>query len=171
MAIVYNYFMPRIPCKLCGLEFYSKPSWIKKGDGKYCSMKCSSQARRTGKTIKCFLCKRSTYKKKIDFQRSDSGKLFCSKRCSLKWKNTTFIGPKHNNWKHGGNSDSYRNILKRSGRPRKCQICNNEDLRVLDVHHRDGNRRNNSLKNLTWLCCNCHFLVHHYITEADNLKN
>jgi len=117
--------MPRIPCEFCGSEFYSKPSWIKKGDGKYCSKKCYAQTRRTGKIVKCHLCHRDVYKKKQAFQRSVSGKLFCSKRCSLKWKNETFVGEKNKNWKHGGNSESYRNLLKRSNTPVVCQMCKN----------------------------------------------
>jgi predicted HNH restriction endonuclease len=29
------------------------------------------------------------------------------------------------------------------------------------VHHIDKDRTNNTLKNLAWLCHNCHYLVHH----------
>jgi hypothetical protein len=162
--------MTIVSCERCKKEFYAKPSWIKKGQGKYCSRKCGHESKKNGKIVKCYICKKEVYKKRKNIEGSKSGKLFCSKRCSLNWKNTTLIGEKHNNWKHGGNSSSYRNIIKRSSREIVCQICGNGDFRVLDVHHKDRNRRNNKLNNLIWLCCNCHFLVHHYVKEGKKLS-
>lgn len=162
--------MPYISCERCGKEFYSKPSWVKKGKGRYCSVFCSSQSNKTGRMIKCHLCGEKTYKQSRLIKRSKSGYLFCSKKCSLKWKNETFVGENNKNWKYGENSESYRNILRRSNVPVLCKICRNKDNRVLIVHHKDGYRKNNQLSNLVWLCCNCHFLVHHYLTEANKLK-
>lgn len=41
--------------------------------------------------------------------------------------------------------------------PHECAICGwNEDIDVLEVHHIDSNRLNNSLDNLIILCPNCH---------------
>lgn len=42
----------------------------------------------------------------------------------------------------------------------RCHICKikNEDYRFFDVHHLDGNNKNNSRKNLVLLCPNCHRL-------------
>jgi hypothetical protein len=39
-----------------------------------------------------------------------------------------------------------------------CMLCG--DSGVVDVHHRDGNRDNNTISNLTVLCKSCH-LTHH----------
>jgi len=45
-------------------------------------------------------------------------------------------------------------------RSHKCEICKNskwlDNLIPLEVHHIDGDRTNNELKNLQLLCCNCH---------------
>ena len=46
---------------------------------------------------------------------------------------------------------------------RKCEKCGNTkwmgDEIPLDLHHKDGNRFNNDLKNLEILCKNCHGLT------------
>ncbi len=45
--------------------------------------------------------------------------------------------------------------------PYKCEKCGNkgkwksEEL-ILHIHHKDGNRRNNTKENLIYLCPNCH---------------
>ena len=64
------------------------------------------------------------------------------------------------NWIAGENA--YRALLKRAKIPVVCSKCGIKDKRVLSVHHKDRNRKNNDLKNLEWLCRNCHFLVHWY---------
>lgn len=49
--------------------------------------------------------------------------------------------------------------------PHKCAICGwDEDLDVLQVHHIDENRQNNSIENLIILCPNCHqkLTIHKY---------
>lgn len=43
----------------------------------------------------------------------------------------------------------------------RCERCPfvPEDLCQLDVHHKDGNRKNNDPDNLVTLCANCHRIV------------
>jgi len=159
--------MPNVACKKCGGEFYSKPSWVKKGKGKYCSIQCSSQTRRRGKIVKCSICRRKIYKSLKAIHKTKSGKLFCSFACSVVWRNSRFYGNSHPNWKHG--EYSYKNTMKRSGVPKICILCGTKNKKVIIVHHIDKNRKNNKLKNLSWLCRNCHFLVHHYSEENDRL--
>ena len=52
---------------------------------------------------------------------------------------------------------SYRKLKKE-----KCTDCGIEDKRLLIVHHKDGNRKNNKESNLVTLCWNCHFKAHNY---------
>jgi len=41
--------------------------------------------------------------------------------------------------------------------PNECEMCGyKEHLEILQVHHIDGNRKNNKLENLMILCPNCH---------------
>src|SRR3989344_1904405 len=152
-----------VTCKTCGTSFSAKENWIKRGWGKYCSRSCSAKAQLRGKFVKCFLCNKQIWRRPKDLEKSKSGTFFCSKRCQTIWRNAFFAGDKHGNWK--GGSSSYRDALKRSGKPTRCKLCSLADKRVLAVHHADGNRGNNSVDNLMWLCHNCHFLVHHHEEE------
>ncbi len=57
-------------------------------------------------------------------------------------------------------ADTLRNNLILSGRKVECEECgrsiwNNKPL-LLEVHHKDGDRTNNSFENLQFLCPNCH---------------
>jgi len=49
------------------------------------------------------------------------------------------------------------------------KICNECKSWVrLEVHHKDGNHKNNDASNLQWLCHNCHVRKHNrYIPEPD----
>ena len=55
----------------------------------------------------------------------------------------------------------------KTGRRCICKRCGLDDKRVLAVHHIDQNHFNNKPENLTWLCQNCHFLVHHDKVEKQ----
>ncbi len=152
--------MPIVKCKICKKEFYAKPNLLKIGWGKYCSAKCHHEGLKKGRFVICFICRGKVWRKPRQLKHSKSGKYFCSKSCQTLWRNTIeFVGEKHPNWKTG--ERNYRQILQRSGREQVCILCNNKDKRILSVHHLDENRKNVKLKNLVWLCWNCHFLVHH----------
>lgn len=106
------------------------------------------------------------YKSAADLKKSKSKKFFCSKLCQTIWRNSiVYIGSNHSNWK--GGETTYRNILIRAKLPKICKRCKNNDERLLAVHHVDSNRKNNNLKNLTWLCYNCHHLIHRDIKERQ----
>ncbi len=159
-------YMVDVNCGICKSVFYVKPSWLKKGKGKYCSIVCSAQNRKTGKMISCFICGKEAYKPLKELDKSQNGKFFCSKKCSTPWRNSLFTGEKHPNWKHG--EFSYKETIKRSKISQICILCGTKNKKVIIVHHADKNRKNNKLSNLAWLCRNCHFLVHHY--EKENRK-
>ena len=147
-------------CSPCSKKFVKKPSQIKRCRKSFCSTKCQYKAKRRGKLIECFICKKQVYKQQKDLLRSQSKKYFCSRSCSNQWHGSEFVGKKHPNWIHG--SFAYKNILLREKIKRVCFLCNNKDIQVLVAHHIDQNRKNNNAKNLIWLCRNCHHLVHNY---------
>lgn len=155
--------MVTVSCKLCDIQFNAKPSWIKNGQGKYCSRVCAHTAHRTGKIVRCATCDKETYKRPKAFNGTKSGKLFCTKSCQTKWRNAEFKDEKHPNWK--GGMHAYRRIMKSGNTPQMCTLCKTKDTRVLAVHHVDENRKNNTIENLQWLCHNCHHLVHHHPKE------
>lgn len=155
--------MPSVECKICYSQFYAKPSLLKVGWGKYCSITCQRKGQKKGKIVHCFMCHKEVYRQLKALNGSKSKKYFCGKSCQTIWRNSIeFIGSRHPNWQGGHSSDSYRRILKRTGIKEMCKLCRNNDKRILAVHHIDHNHENNKQKNLTWLCHNCHFLVHHY---------
>lgn len=153
-------WMPQAICKKCNRGFYAKPSWILKGHGVYCSNKCRYLGARKGKEVPCFACGKKSYKQPKALTRSQSGKFFCTKSCQTKWRNSVYVREKHANWKGGG--ASYRHLMHAQNIPPICTLCQNQDVRVLAVHHVDKDRSNNRIENLSWLCHNCHHLVHHY---------
>lgn len=53
----------------------------------------------------------------------------------------------------------------------KCEICGFSDKRILIMHHRDENKRNNKRENLLLLCPNCHTLIHYEQTGILKLKS
>lgn len=151
--------MPQVRCKICKKEFYIKPSHQERGWGKYCSISCRSKSQFKGKSVVCFNCGKKIYRAPSQLKKSKSGKYFCTKSCQTFWRNRYYVGEKHTNWK--GGERAYRSILKRSGRKPLCVLCKIANERILTAHHIDHNRLNNKLKNLVWLCLNCHYLVHH----------
>jgi len=95
----------------------------------------------------------STKRKIVDNRRSYVG------------KGNPMYGRKRNNPK-GKASLSYKNgigdyrkrALKHYGI--KCNRCPIEDIRILLVHHKDRNRKNNEIDNFEILCRNCHTIEH-----------
>jgi len=153
--------MPDVRCKICGNEFYVKPSHQKLGYGKYCSRKCHHQGMRKGKYVRCHVCKKETWKQPKDLIGSKSEYYFCTKSCQTQWRNKYYSGVLHPNWKSGAGVD-YRKLLLETCIKKECQKCKCNDKRVLVVHHIDKDRTNNNTKNLVWLCLNCHYLVHNH---------
>jgi len=68
--------MPTVSCHQCAKSFQAKPSWLKKGHGKFCSAVCQYAYARKGKVIKCSICGEEAYKKLKALERSKSGKFF-----------------------------------------------------------------------------------------------
>lgn len=79
-------------------------------------------------------------------------KITCSRSCA----NTHFrSGSKHPNWKD--ESTNYRSKVDITS----CERCGyNTYINILQVHHKDRNRQNNTLENLEVLCPNCHCIEH-----------
>lgn len=87
----------------------------------------------------------------------------------MSWKNSNASKEKHWNWK--GGRGIYREILDGSGAESKCILCGIKNKIVLVAHHIDHNRSNNEISNLTWLCMNCHYLVHHDLELDNKIRN
>ena len=146
-------------CKICTQIFYIKESNAKRGWGKYCSIKCRTKAQFNGKWVKCVNCGKNIYRTPRDYRKSSSNRFFCSVSCHCSWENRNVrCGVNAPNWIAG--ESAYRDLLRRFKIPFECSKCGISDKRVLIVHHKDGNRKNNSINNLERLCCNCHAVLH-----------
>ena len=154
--------MPWAKCLICKNNFYTRPSHLKIGWGKYCSNKCKFKSQEKGKTLKCSNCGKKIYRTPVDFNNSKSGLFFCNKSCHCSWMNKNLhLGADHPQWNYG--RSSYKQIFFRQYKGNiKCTICNIKDKRVLIIHHKDKNRKNNLIENLELLCRNCHYLKHMY---------
>jgi hypothetical protein len=150
--------MPLVDCQICNKIFNLKPSHLKLGWGKYCSIVCRTKSQFNGDNVNCHICGKSIYRQNSKLLRSKSKKYFCNKSCQTKWRNTFFSKEKHPNWTSG--ISVYREILKNKGINLECILCNTKDVRILVAHHIDHNRNNNLNSNLSWVCYNCHHLIH-----------
>jgi hypothetical protein len=146
-------------CRICGKKVLIKPSHLKMGWGKYCSKKCQAKSQIKGRWLNCNNCGKKVYRTPKDFKRSKNNKFFCSVSCHCSWENKNRrCGENAPNWIAG--QTVYRALLKRYGNPEECSRCSTKDKRVLVVHHKDFDSRNNKQENLEWLCRNCHCIIH-----------
>lgn len=78
-------------------------------------------------------------------------------------------GDKNHRW--GGGDDQYwkQQLIKIYGH--SCQVCGFNI--IIQVHHIDGNRKNNQIDNFVLLCPNCHFSLHHasYVLNKEEENN
>lgn len=151
--------MPKIECVClqCGKKSYRYPSVLKKGYGNFCSQSCAT----TYRNIHDNPSKRPEVRKKISEHHAD-----------VSGENNPMHGIKGKespNYKDGRSyfqKASYIGILLASGRDKKCEICGSTDN--IDVHHVDGNHKNNTISNLMWVCRKCHNTKCHIIVRDRN---
>jgi hypothetical protein len=120
-------------CKLCGKEFITRRSQLKRGRGKYCSKKCYGKA--TGTRM--------------------MGNNKMGSKISFRNKNNP-------NWQGGISrlpySEEFDNYLKEKIRERdgyKCRLCGVPQIecnRKLTIHHIDYDKKNCNINNLITLC-------------------
>lgn len=149
----------RLFCKVCCIPFYIPFHFLK--ERKYCSQKCQWKAFRRRIVRKCTICKKIIYIKRGRFKANKSKVFFCShKHKDIGQRldsNLKKMWPSHYGRANG--IYSYRSQA-RYRLPEKCVGCGFKFLALLLVHHRDGNRNNNSIKNLEFVCPTCHGLRH-----------
>lgn len=149
---------PNTNCSVCDKKIYKRPSEISANKGRvFCSMACYGKSCR--KEIPCIVCGKPIL--------AGLHKKTCSRACSN--KNRT--GIKYNNNRPNDKVKSYQLLkgLLLSKRNNKCERCGYSKSEILQIHHKDRNRQNNSLKNLELICPNCH-CEEHYL-RSDEFKH
>jgi len=147
-----------IECSNCGKEFNKSPSKIKEKN--YCCRNCVHESQTVFIDVECGCCGKPLKRKPHELKSSKSGKLFCSKSCAVSKNNELRRDENHPNW-NGGNASGYyrRKGLRESNG--QCEVCGYDKVsEILQVHHIDGNRTNNSSDNLQILCPTCHCEIH-----------
>ena len=151
-------------CSLCGKKFLRKESHynrgIKQGRKKFfCSTSCASKAQIKRIEVSCKICGKKFKVTPKRLKASKSGYLFCSYKCLNKGQRVesglTDMFPAH--YKEG--HYTYREKALRTY-PHKCEVCGFDEFKaILEVHHIDGNRKNNEIDNLIILCPNHHAML------------
>jgi len=133
-------------CLICRSMF--EAIRFRASSAKYCSRPCYYKAMKFKGSIicKCRHCQKT-------FRASPSqNRKYCSVACVGKsniatWRARSFT--------------AVRKAMKRRGLIKACAGCGyNAEPRILGVHHKDQNNKNNALFNLIVLCPNCHSLKH-----------
>lgn len=142
----------KLKCLDCGFEWEAIFSAVGYGNHKHHCMQCwdrSIEEKWEEKT--CSYCGETVRRLKSRVAVNKTGLFYCSREC----------GNRHKNVQREENGEwiDSRNYRKRAFNSfdHKCSICGwDQDERILEVHHIDENRSNNSIENLKILCPICH---------------
>jgi len=153
-------------CEVCGKEFKTVPSSSKQF---CCSRECSNK-RRTKTRMKyiCLICGKDIYALKL----KSGGRKYCSTKCKIRalailkkkrWKSKRIFG----NFRDRKELKKY--LLEKYN---SCQKCGwKEEHAVLEIHHKDRNRKNNKENNVLLLCPNCHSIEHYKKKDGQFQSN
>ncbi len=150
---------PNTQCAICKKAIYRRPSEIKMRNNRvFCSQNCYGVACR--KEVPCIVCGKPIL--------SGLHKKTCSRSCAN--KNRAGIKYKLNRPKD--KVKDLRALKSKLLRDRGsvCEQCGYAKMPILQIHHVDRDRKNNSLKNLKLLCPNCHMETH-YLENDVNAGN
>lgn len=138
-------------CEQCGIQFICKKNHRR--HLRFCSRKCSQQARMQRLQRVCLNCKKAFSITPYHASKSPTAGKFCSMQCKLEyWARERRTNPKR--------CTQYR-ITAREDHGQQCSKCGYSKYpKVLVVHHIDENREDNHPDNLTVLCPTCHAEAH-----------
>lgn len=140
-------------CVICGKPFKTVPTSSKQHT---CGYKCMALRKSNlcgyPKKFLCAFCGKECIRKNS----LDKRKRFCNTRCAALWR-AKYIDPiKRPNHKRHKMEAMPRTEMK------KCSQCEyNKMPQILERHHLDHDRTNNSPENLACLCPNCHKEEHY----------
>ena len=141
---------PNTACTICGKMVYRRPIELERSRGKaYCGLECYGKSSR--KERFCIICK-------LLLPAGKNAKT-CSRACS----NHNRAGIKYTGRPLKDNALDLRRLKIRLLKKRSpvCERCKYDVYQILQVHHKDRDRTNNTLRNLELLCPNCHASEHY----------
>jgi hypothetical protein len=141
---------PNTSCSICAKLIYRRPGELEKSSNhSFCSSACYGKACR--KERPCIVCGTLIL--------AGANKKTCSRACAN--KNRAGI---HYTGRAPKDKVKTQRILKArlfALRGKRCERCAFSVYQVLQVHHKDRSRSNNTLINLEILCPNCHASEHY----------
>lgn len=141
---------PNTHCFVCDKPIYKRPSEIEKTKNKlFCSVACYGISCR--KENMCIVCGKPIL--------ASLHKKTCSRSCAN--KNRTGIKYRGDNQNNKYTSQNSLKLLLIQLRGGVCERCGFSRVNILQVHHKNRNRTDNSMKNLELLCPNCHCEEHY----------
>lgn len=138
-------------CIVCGTKFWAP----RKAGQRCCGAKCRGQNQRSRVTVTCAQCSKELSITPKRIERSRSGLIFCDRLCKEKAQRAEGIReiqPCH--YGDGGTEYRKRALREYGSRCKNCGYDEHEEM--LDVNHKDGNRKNGKIENLEVLCVWCH---------------
>lgn len=145
---------PNASCIVCKKPIYKRPIEIQRNKGHvFCSMICYGVSCR--KESPCVICGRLIL--------SGLNKKTCSRGCANRHR--AGIKYKINRPRDKVVSQRALKIKLMKIKGKNCERCNYNKYEILQVHHQDRNKANNSLDNLELICPNCHF-EEHYLEKS-----
>ncbi len=142
---------PNTVCIVCKKAIYRRPGVIAANKDKtFCSMKCYGLSNRI--EIPCIVCGTLIL--------SGQNKISCSRACANKHR--VGIQYKIGRPKDKATTALYikQELLRKRGA--KCERCGyNKKEKILQVHHKNRNNKDNRRENLEIICPNCHCEEHY----------
>ncbi len=137
-------------CIVCGKAVYRRPIQLEQAKGRaFCGQVCYGIFCRKEKP--CIVCGKPIL--------ASLHKKTCSRACS----NKNRAGMEYKGRRPNDNAEHYRALKSRllAERGSHCERCRYNKVEILQVHHVDRDRENNSLGNLELICPNCHAEEHY----------
>lgn len=162
-------------CNECQEEYFADEKYLRRGQGLFCSQKCSAKnngARRKishNPNVSCALCSIEFYITPSKMKNSKSGLYFCCrahKDQAQRLGGISEIMPTH----YG--TAVIPNYRKKAFRelPNRCRVCGYDEYPdILEVNHIDIDRSNNDISNLEILCPT-HHSEFHYKTKTGKWR-
>jgi hypothetical protein len=141
---------PNTKCVVCSKEIYKRPGVLMQNNGRaFCSQNCYGKSCR--KEVPCAVCGKLIL--------GGLNKKTCSRSCSNQYRE----GIKYKIGRPRDKAHHVRAIkiklFKELGGI--CNRCGYNKSEILQVHHKDHNRKNNAIENLELICPNCHYEEHY----------
>lgn len=136
-------------CFICKKPIYRRPSKIKATKNQvFCGSTCYGISLR--KEIPCLICDKLIL--------SGFNKKTCSRICANKYR----TGIQYKIGRPKDKAKTFRIIKLRllEERGGKCERCDYDKYEILQLHHKNRSRNDNSNKNLELICPNCHYEEH-----------